>query len=47
MSSLTSPSAEHPVDADRENMQQMLDASLVAGLTHLKRAAEDDPGKTL
>ncbi len=36
-----------PVDADRENMQQMLDASLVAWLTHLKRAAEDDPGKAL
>jgi Polyketide cyclase / dehydrase and lipid transport len=33
-----------PVDADRENMQAMLDASLVAWLDHLKRAAEGDPG---
>ena len=36
-----------PVDADRENMQQVLDASLVAWLDHLKRAAEGHPGKAL
>jgi hypothetical protein len=29
-----------PVEAARENMQQLLDASLVAWLAHLKRAAE-------
>jgi hypothetical protein len=29
-----------PVEAARENLQQMLDASLVAWLAHLKRAAE-------
>lgn len=34
-----------PVDADRENMQNMLDASLVAWLDHMKQAAEGTPGK--
>jgi hypothetical protein len=36
-----------PFDADRENMQQVLDASLVAWLDHRKRAAEGHPGKAL
>ena len=34
-----------PVDADRENMQQLLDASLVAWLVHLQRADEGHPDK--
>jgi hypothetical protein len=35
------------VDADRENMQQLLDASLVAWLDHLKRTAEAGPDSGL
>ena len=33
-----------PVDSDQETMQRMLDASLVAWLSHLKRAAEGISG---
>ena len=34
-----------PVNADPDSMQKMLDASLMAWLDHLKRAAEGDVGK--